>query len=310
MEKITLRQVFGDYIIDRKIKPKSVNQTYNLINNCLGAWWYLHIGAITEEMVERRFKEIESKTAPQADACFRRFRAIYNYAAAKYKNFNVPRENPTRILSDLKLWRRAKARKNYIKKYQMKVWMWSVLMETNTTCRDYLITLLLTGFRHSEACELEWSNIDLEHGFITAKDTKNGHDHTVPMCQWLWEIMLERKSKAKNKWVFPAHRPGIRTTGVKGKGNFTTPYGIITSIEKKTSIHFRPHDLRRTWNNIAKRLNVSEEKRKAVLNHTPQDVTGRHYDVYEPEEVRETMELVCREILMDSELLGRQKLTA
>lgn len=309
MEQITLRRIYGTYIIDKKIKPSSQSNIYNLFNNCIGDWWHLEIGKVTEEMVECRFKEIadEKKTPTQADNCFRWFRAIYNYAAIKHKKLKrIPKSNPTQRLTELDMWRPAPARQSYIKEKDLKKWTWEVLMVTNTTCRDYLLTLMLTAFRHSEACGLTWNNVDLENGFVTTIDPKNGHDHTVPMCIWLWEMMLERKKHATNEWVFPAKKPRRTPTKRAGKGNFTTPYGIIRElVNDKGVAKFTPHDLRRTWNNVAKRLGIDKDTRKMVLNHRPQDVTGKHYDVYEPEEVRWIMEAVCREIMSKAELLPK-----
>jgi integrase len=44
-----------------------------------------------------------------------------------------------------------------------------------------------------------------------------------------------------------------------------------------------PHDLRRTLATRLAELGVSKEDRDAVLNHTPQDVGKKHYDLYERE---------------------------
>jgi integrase len=44
-----------------------------------------------------------------------------------------------------------------------------------------------------------------------------------------------------------------------------------------------PHDLRRTVATRLAELGVSKEDRDAVLNHTPQDVGKKHYDLYERE---------------------------
>jgi integrase len=42
-----------------------------------------------------------------------------------------------------------------------------------------------------------------------------------------------------------------------------------------------PHDLRRTFATRLSQLGVPKEDRDACLNHTPQDVGSRHYDLYE-----------------------------
>jgi integrase len=53
-----------------------------------------------------------------------------------------------------------------------------------------------------------------------------------------------------------------------------------------------PHDLRRTVATRLAELGVSKEDRDAVLNHTPQDVGKKHYDLYERErEKRRALEM-------------------
>jgi integrase len=42
-----------------------------------------------------------------------------------------------------------------------------------------------------------------------------------------------------------------------------------------------PHDLRRTVSTRLAELGIAKEDRDAVLNHTPQDVGKRHYDLYD-----------------------------
>jgi integrase len=53
-----------------------------------------------------------------------------------------------------------------------------------------------------------------------------------------------------------------------------------------------PHDLRRTVATRLAELGVSKEDRDAVLNHTPQDVGKKHYDLYERQrEKRRALEM-------------------
>jgi integrase len=44
-----------------------------------------------------------------------------------------------------------------------------------------------------------------------------------------------------------------------------------------------PHDLRRTVATRLAAMGISKEDRDAILNHTPQDVGKKHYDLYERE---------------------------
>lgn len=51
--------------------------------------------------------------------------------------------------------------------------------------RDYLVLLLLTGLRRTEALRLRWENVDLKAGTLCAVDTKNRSDHMLPMGRYV-----------------------------------------------------------------------------------------------------------------------------
>jgi integrase len=60
---------------------------------------------------------------------------------------------------------------------------------------------------------------------------------------------------------------------------------------------FTPHDLRRTAATGMRRIGVPGEIVKLILNHARQDVTGRHYDLYEAlPERRQALTLWARHI--------------
>jgi integrase len=80
--------------------------------------------------------------------------------------------------------------------------------------RDYLLVLLFTGLRRSEALCLRRDNVDLKLGTLRVIDTKNGSDHLFPMGNYLWNLMRARSRISDSEWVFakPAywqshHRP-------------------------------------------------------------------------------------------------------
>ena len=53
------------------------------------------------------------------------------------------------------------------------------------TVADYLVTLLLTGLRKSEALNLRWSDVDLKDQSIHIPNTKNNEDHIFPIGDYL-----------------------------------------------------------------------------------------------------------------------------
>ena len=63
-----------------------------------------------------------------------------------------------------------------------------------TTTRDYLIFLLLTGLRKNEAATLRWTDVDLEARTITirAECTKNKQEHCLPLTDFLILMLNQR----------------------------------------------------------------------------------------------------------------------
>lgn len=76
-------------------------------------------------------------------------------------------------------------------------------IRTREMVRDYLLLVLFTGLRKEEAAQLTWNNADLIARTLTVIDTKNHLDHTLPLSDFLHELMLRRKEAATTNSVFP-----------------------------------------------------------------------------------------------------------
>ncbi|WP_084502000.1 tyrosine-type recombinase/integrase [Fundidesulfovibrio putealis] len=64
------------------------------------------------------------------------------------------------------------------------------------------LTSLHSGFRLNEVLKLKWSDIDLEHKMITARDRKNKESSTIPMSDDLYEMLSAKERKGRNEFVF------------------------------------------------------------------------------------------------------------
>lgn len=281
---ITLEQVWTDYRSIRKLKETTFYDYEQKLKRCLGDWLPLDATTITRQMVEDRHREL-SVTAPrQANYVMRVLRALLTFAAYKYDDTDgspLFKNNPVKTLSAMRLWNREIARNGYIPKHKMADWFSAVLLLPNTTMRDFLLTLALTGFRNAEARTLRWSCIDLERGLIKLDDTKNHLPHVLPMSDFLWSMMLERPKSSD--FVFPG--PGK-------KGHLIHPYDATRRIGANIDHYFIPHDLRRTFNYVSEQAQIDETTRKRMLNHKPQDVTNKHYGVFDVEDLRAPMQAV------------------
>lgn len=62
---------------------------------------------------------------------------------------------------------------------------------------------ILTGMRKSEQFRLRWTDVDLEHGFLTLGETKSGTVQYVPLTEESIAILRNLDSWQRSKWVFP-----------------------------------------------------------------------------------------------------------
>ncbi|MBK7853696.1 MAG: tyrosine-type recombinase/integrase [Bacteroidetes bacterium] len=79
----------------------------------------------------------------------------------------------------------------------------SVNVDENETLRDIFMFLLLTGVRKMNAQTMRWEDIIWERNEWRIPDTKNGEALTIPLSLKAIEILKNRDSRAKSRWVFP-----------------------------------------------------------------------------------------------------------
>jgi integrase len=72
----------------------------------------------------------------------------------------------------------------------------------------YLLLIIFTGLRRQEAAKLTWDQIDLKAKTLTVTDTKNHDTHTLPLTNYLHELLGGRKKIATSMFAFPAPSAG------------------------------------------------------------------------------------------------------
>ena len=70
-------------------------------------------------------------------------------------------------------------------------------------CEIFYLLVLFTGLRRSEAAKLTWNRVDLRDKTMIITDTKNHSDHTLPLTDFLFDLLTRRKSEATTQYVFP-----------------------------------------------------------------------------------------------------------
>lgn len=86
-----------------------------------------------------------------------------------------------------------------------------ILKFAHPRLRQFLLVLYGTGMRRGEVLSLEWTEVDLDTGFISLpkRKTKNGKDREVPLSTNVRTILEMIPRDGMNPYVFPApHRLG------------------------------------------------------------------------------------------------------
>jgi integrase len=298
IDNITLRQVFEDYcrVKKDKLRPKTLLVYESAMRRCffddrkdedgnvvLESWANKPITKITRTLVQRRHQALSNAHGPrgkgeaQANQAMRTLRTLFGYAMLTYRDDDdkpVVSENPVKYLSELDLWNEDKCRSEIIEDNQLAAWYKAVMGLESRTSRDYLLLLLFTGLRRTEAVKLRWERIKLDGSSpllrIPKEDTKTKSAHELPLSDVLVGLLRDRKS-ADFGYVFP---------GEKADSHLIEPKRAIEKVIKESKVVFTLHTLRRTFETIAARLDIPYFVLKKLLNHSTQtDITSRYVNL-------------------------------
>lgn len=292
-QKPTVKAAFDNYLALKSLKPRTVQDYIVVRDKYLVDWHNFKLDEVSRKMIQEKHAELSQSSKAQANMAMRVFSAIYNFSVEHYLSEDdqpllVP-YNPTKTLSAKKVWNKIKRRKTYINEDQLPDWIRAIFeyqdrgqaLETN---RDFILTLILTGFRRDECESLPWSSIDLKYGTITSIDPKNGEPHTLPMGDFLLELMKKRRRNIQGKFVFPSAK--------SQSGHIVNISKVRAKINDLCAVKFTFHDLRRTFGSIAESLDYGHYTIKRLLNHKKDsddnDVTSGYIQVSD-KRLREAM---------------------
>lgn len=265
--KPTLKQAFDHYLLYKPLKPRTIKDYTLVVDDYLKDWNNIQLDEISRSMIQAKHSELSQRSLAQANMAMRVFRAIYNYSVEHYRDENdqsiLGQDNPINTLNAKKAWNKICRRKTYIHLSQLPNWIKAIFEykdrgQQQETNRDFLLTLILTGFRREECESLSWTSIDLKHGRITSTDSKNGVPHSLPMGDFLFTLMKKRYAQAKNEWVFPSAK--------STSGHIVNISKVRQKINKSCGIEFSFHDLRRTFGAIAENLDYGQYTIKRLLS--------------------------------------------
>lgn len=302
---LSLGQAFEQYIdyatsrAKKPIRQSTVDGYRRSMTLHLPHWKSTPCKQIQFEDVDTWYAKTAKQSPTAANSALRIGRAVFSYqvALSTRQQSDAFTHNPFTGHALIE----EKSRTECIEYGDLADWFGALERLQSETTRDYLTLLLFTGLRRREASTLKWSDIDLRKKTLTAKDTKNGSDHTLPLPTIVLELLVRRKIDATTQWVF---------SGSGKHGHIAEPKKAISRIADLSGVKCSPHGLRRTFSNIAAfKARVPESVRKILMNHAAdrRDVTATHYTTLPLEELRPFIQSICNEILVGA---NREKPTA
>lgn len=301
-KSVTLKECLNDYIRVNHRLAKSTISSYKVsAEQYLADWLNKPLLEITRDMVEKRHLTIGKKSPTRANYTSRLIRALFNFAHGEYENESgepIFTHNPVARISHRKLWFSETRRKTYISDDDMPKWFnsvatatkWVECTQANTSSiKDYLLFMWLTGLRREECAKIkkEWISINNKSLTIPHTETKNGHEHSLPLSNYLMEIVI-RRFNIDSPYLF---------TGKTSDNYIKEPKRIIKLVREHSEVHFTLHDLRRTFITNANYLGIDGYQLKRLINHRDKNDVTDEYIVTDIEHYRPIMQKITDRML-------------
>ncbi len=286
--KVTLRTIEEEYIATKRasLKKSTIKLYQNTTKLHLACWFDLPISTISKEQLKKRHDKITSRCGgPTANLAIKLFQSYFQFFIDRY---DYPGVNPVATFTRNRLWHARTVRKSIIENSDLPKWVEHVVT-LDDIYRDYLLLLLLTGLRRSEAAGLRWENLRMQDRKFVVADTKNRDELELPMSDAVFRIFQSRGKDATNGFVFPSP--------VKPEAELYVGR-LAKEVSSLSGVQFMLHDLRRTFVTTAESLDISGYAIKRLVNHRSgsSDVTAG-YMVFNVDRLREPAERIAQKLI-------------
>ncbi|SVC50348.1 uncharacterized protein METZ01_LOCUS303202, partial [marine metagenome] len=213
----TLVDLAEEYVSIRELAPNTVKDYLYRIPNQMPKLCNKDIKDLTVDDFVSWWSGAKAKVS--REVALRYVSSLLQYAIArKYIDENVAKDFRKGVLGGVK---KRLPKQTHISKLKIEDWVESLVRlspphpdfkdfkgpdayweepSISETSRDYVLFLLVTGKRKSEASNLKWKNIDFDVKTITIQKTKSGKIDILPMTNLLWHLLKYRyESKTKHK---------------------------------------------------------------------------------------------------------------
>jgi integrase len=133
--------------------------------------------------------------------------------------------------------------------------------------KPMVLTALHTGMRKEELLSLTWEAVDMTHGFIRLKQTKNGTARALPFNETLWSLFNGLRTRPEVSWVF---HDG------EGRRHLDVRHAFNRACTASGLVDFHFHDLRHTFASWLVMKGIPIATVSNLLGHSSPTMTLRY----------------------------------
>lgn len=225
-------------------------------------WGNPPIHSLTVEVLDQyRALRLGEKVGP---ATINREIATLKHALSKAVEWKLLRKTAREELTAIKKYQEPDGRLRYLSGQAEAD---RLLQACDDSLRPIVLTALHTGMRKGELLGLTWDLVDMTHGFIRLKQTKNGKARALPLNETLWSLFSGLRTRQDVPWVFH-DAAGHRWNDIRH------PFDGACESAGLTDFHF--HDLRHTFASWLMMRGVPLATVSNLLGHTSPTMTLRY----------------------------------
>ena len=267
---VTLRHQLEKYLKARNLKTEKDYR--NCLENYMSKWMDKPVRSLSRMEYEEAYLDVKTNVSQATATKMNRYlSAVLNWTMAdEVQGERLLKENVTDVIKEKRYSTAVKPKEDYLEATEVEklldylTWHREHPQWTPDGVTDrgaaFVLLLLYTGLRKTEALSLRWENIDFESLVFTVQETKNNIEHYVPMSNPVLAVLwrLAGNEKPLEGWVFPS---------ATKSGHWANPSKTIANIAKASGVDFRLHDLRRTFATHARILGMDYDLIRRSMNH-------------------------------------------
>ncbi|QQS53509.1 MAG: site-specific integrase [Candidatus Competibacteraceae bacterium] len=269
-QRHTLAELIGRYIADVLPSQKdSVHRQRQL------AWWREQLGAYAlADLAPPLIAEYRDRLAagfpgdtPRSPATVVRYLAALSHCLTiGVKEYRWLDDSPMRKVTKP---REPRGRVRFLSDEERAALLSACEASPNPYLFPVVVLALSTGMRAGEIMALEWRDVDLQRGWLTLRETKNGERRGVPLAGKALELLKQhgKVRRLDTPLLFPGNNPGKPV-------DLRAPW--LAALKRAGIEDFRFHDLRHSAASYLAMNGASLNEIAAVLGHKTLSMVQRY----------------------------------